>query len=220
MLNHDHRRRFAAGAACLVPAGAVTMLVALVAAPGSWLTGYVSEAAVAGLPFAATYRWGFFGVACGVALLAGAVGPVVRFAGPVLGVAAGLAATSAAVPCSVGCPLPPYERASLTDLVHGGASIVGLVLLAGAMGLTVIDHRTGPVQRRLAAVSGVVIVPVGAALALTMLIAGRHPLGAALERVALVVAVAWLTGTALVASLPAGPIGGRPRPRDHARVES
>ncbi len=198
-------RGAAAAAALLVPVGAVIMLVGLVAAPGSWLTGYVSEAAVAGLPFAAAYRAGFVAVGIGVALLAVALGPVVRWAGPVLGVAAVLAMTSAAVPCSAGCPLPPYEPTTAADLVHGSASVLGLIVLAGAMALVVITRAAGIVQRRLAAVSVGTIVPVGAALALTMLIVGRGTLGAWLERIALVIAISWLTGAALTAALTAAP---------------
>jgi hypothetical protein len=57
----------AAGAAVL--AGAVVMLTALVAAPGPWVQGYVSEAGSAGQPLASAYRAGLVVLAVGVALL-------------------------------------------------------------------------------------------------------------------------------------------------------
>ena len=65
-------RLLAAGAGFAVLAGAIVMLVALVAAPGPWLRGYVSEAGTAGQPFAGAYRWGLLVLALGVALLSAA----------------------------------------------------------------------------------------------------------------------------------------------------
>jgi hypothetical protein len=86
------------------------------------------------------------------------------------------------------------------DLVHAGASVVGMVLLAGAMA-AVARADLPRMVRRVAAASAVVIVPIGAALGLTMLVVGRGPVGAVLERLVLVVAVTWLTGTAVALAL-------------------
>lgn len=44
-----------------------------------------------------------------------------------------LAAASGAVPCTAGCPLPPYESASHQDIAHAVASIGGFALAAVAM---------------------------------------------------------------------------------------
>ena len=66
-------RRYAAASALTVTAGALTMLVSLIAAPGSWLVGYVSEAGTSGLPYAVPYRCGLVLLAAGVALLGAAV---------------------------------------------------------------------------------------------------------------------------------------------------
>lgn len=184
----------AAAAGLAVPAGAVVMLVALAGAPGPWTTGYVSEAGTPGQPYAVGYRSGLVLLAAGVALLALALRRH-RAAAALLGAAALLAATSAVVPCSGGCPLPPYQPATPADLVHAGASVAGMVLLAGAMAAVALADLP-PILRRLATASAVVIVPAGAALGLTMLIAGRGPVGAVLERIVLVVAVTCLTGTA------------------------
>jgi hypothetical protein len=234
-----------AGAGTAVLAGAVIMLVAVLAAPGPWIHGYVSEAGTAGQPLAITYRWGLSLLAVGVALLGpalvrrtrsspapdGSAGPCRQFLGqPFVGrqdpgrqdpdrhfldrhflrsarLAAALligsavfAGTSAAIPCSNQCPLPPFEPTTPADVVHTAASIVGMVLLAAAMvAVALADLRRA--QRRLAVVAAAGTVPVGATLGLTMLFVGRGPVGAGLERLLLVIAVSWLIGTSLLTVL-------------------
>jgi hypothetical protein len=195
----------AAGLATL--AGATIMLVALVAAPGPWLQGYVSEAGTGSQPHAHAYRWGLILLAFGVLLLAlsilrlgrGAPSPrafaLLRGTAALLGVAAMLAATSGAVPCSNRCPLPPFEPTTAMDVVHTAASIAGMAVLAAAMALT----GLAPVRRAirgLAAVAVVCTVPLSAGLGLTMLLVGRGPVAATAERALLFVAVSWLVGTA------------------------
>jgi hypothetical protein len=185
--------RLAAVAAFTVTAGAGVMLFALVAGPGSWEQGYVSEAGVAGRPYAVVYRLGLVLLAIGVALL----GRVLRRAGLLLLVAAVLAGTSGVVPCSDQCPLPPYEPTTPADLLHTAASILGMAALAAAMAVTW-SAVVRPAVRRLTAAALTLTVPLGAALGLTMLLAGRDTTSALLERILLVVAVSWLVGTALL----------------------
>lgn len=191
-------------AALLAAGGAGTMLVALVGAAGPWWQGYVSEAGTAGQPYAIAYRWGLLALALGVALLGWAVLPVKRepaglLVAGCLAAAAVLAGTSGLVPCSNRCPLPPHEPATAADVVHGAAGVLGMAVLAGAMLAT---WRTGPrrATRRLAAAALVLTVPLGGAMGLTMLLAGRGTLGAVLERVLLAVGVLWVIGTALLVS--------------------
>jgi len=211
-------RLAAAGAALLVTGGAGTMLVALVAAPGPWWQGYVSEAGTAGQPYAVAYRCGVLALALGVALLGWAVRPVRREPAGLLGAsclaaAAVLAGTSGLVPCSNRCPLPPYDPVTAADVVHGAASVLGMVVLTGAMLATRLT-ATRTATRRLAGAALAGTVPLGGAMGLTMLLAGRGALGAVLERVLLGVAVAWVVGTALLAATeaPVSPAreGGRP----------
>jgi Protein of unknown function (DUF998) len=204
----------AAVAGVSVGAGALVMLAALVAAPGSWLAGYVSEAGTAGQPFAVAYRCGLLLLAAGVALLGSIFPDRLRAGGRsgaliagLLAAAAVLAGTSAVVPCSHQCPLPPFEPTTVADVVHTAASIAGVVVLAGAM-LAVARLDPVPAARRMAAVATACTVPLGGALGLTMLLAGRGTLGAVLERLLLLLAVSWLVGTSVVASL-----GARPRNR-------
>jgi hypothetical protein len=188
-----------AGPAVLV--GVLVMLAALVGTPGSWLTGYVSEAGTSGQPYAGAYRCGLVLLALGVALL-GSTLRRLRPVGALLLGAAVLAGVSAVVPCSRGCPLPPFASPTTADVVHAAASIVGMVTLATAMVLVALTPALGCAARRLAVCAVALVVPLGGCLGLTMLFIGRGPLNAALERLLLVIAVSWLIGTCL---LTAGP---------------
>jgi hypothetical protein len=191
-------RALSAAAVFAVVVGALIMLVALVVAPGSWLRGYVSEAGTAVSPLATAYRWGLVLLAAGVALLGLALRPASRLPAALLGSAGVLAATSGAVPCTDQCPLPPFEPTTVSDVVHTAASVIGMAVLAGAMLSVALIQLFTPVMRRLAVVATVLTVPLGGALGLTMLLVGRGEAGALLERALLVVAVSWLSGTALL----------------------
>ncbi|BCY09942.1 DUF998 domain-containing protein [Actinoplanes sp. L3-i22] len=187
--------RLAAAAGLVVTAGAGVMLFALVAGPGPWWRGYVSEAGAAGHPYAVVYRLGLVLLAAGVALL-GRARPVI---GPLLLVTAGLAGTSGVVACSAGCPLPPFEPTTPTDVVHAAASVLGMLVLAAAMAVTWWTAGWA-VTRRLTAAALALTVPLGGALGLMMLFAGRGATSAVLERILLVIGVSWLVGTAAITS--------------------
>ena len=184
-------RTLAAAAGLAVAVGAAVMMIALVAVPGSWLTGYVSEAGTAGQPFAGAYRTGLIVLALGVA---GHAFPWVRLVSPLFLVAAVLAGVSGAVSCSGGCPLPPFEVSTPGDVVHTAASVIGMAVLTAAMAAVWwTDAR--PAIRWPTGIALTLTGPLGATLGLTMLLAGRNAFGAALERIMLVVAVAWLVCT-------------------------
>jgi len=216
MMGGMTRTRLAAVAAALtVTGGGATMLVALVATPGPWWQGYVSEAGTDGRPHAVAYRWGLMLLALGVALLGLALHPGRRgsrvrlgrlrdgtVAAVCLAVAAALAGTSGAVSCSHRCPLPPYEQTTLADIVHATASILGV----GAMAAVWLADPRAP-TRRLAVGAAALTVPLGGVLGLTMLLAGRGTLGGVLERLLLLVEVVWVVGTALLTA--ADPVGVR-----------
>jgi len=193
-------RSLAAAAGLAVLAGALVMLVALVALPGPWFAGYVSEAGTAGHPFAIGYRCGLILLAFGGALLATALRRLPAV-GVLLGVAAALAATSGAVPCTSGCPLPPFEPTTAMDVVHAAASIAGMFALAAAMIAVALATAPRSAIRRLAVCAASLTVPLGGILGLIMLFVGRGAVGAWLERLLLVVAVSWLIGTALATFL-------------------
>jgi hypothetical protein len=186
-------------AAWAVASGAILMVIALVAAPVPWTTGYVSEAGAAGRPFAMAYRIGVIVLAGGVALLGLAVHRQTPLAAALLGAAAALAAISGSVACTSQCPLPPFEPTTVADVVHAIAAIAGMVTLAGAMA-SIMLSSVERALRRLAALGVATTVPAGAALGLAMLFLGRSPLVAALERVLLAIAISWLIGTAALLS--------------------
>lgn len=186
----------AAAGGSAVAVGTVIMLVALVAAPGPWTDGYVSEAGTVGLPLSWVYRCGLVLLAAGVSLIGAAVSRAARLAAALLGGAGVLAGASGAVPCSPGCPLPPYQPTTVADLLHTAASILGMAVIAVAMVAVAISPALVGAQRRLAACAAGLTFPLGTVIGLAMLLIGRGPLVAVLERLLLAVAICWLLGTA------------------------
>jgi hypothetical protein len=202
--SHGATRGVAAGAGLAVLGGALAMTVGLVAAPGSWMAGYVSEAGTAGMPAATAYRIGLLVLAVGVVALGAALRPAARLAALLLGIAGLLAGTSGAVPCSARCPLPPYEATTAADLLHSAASILGMAALAGAMLVLAVAPATRMALRIWALAGSLATFPLAAVMAFAMALAGRGPLTGAVERVLLAVAVCWLTGAAVVTARPRG----------------
>lgn len=195
-------------AAVAVLSGAVLALIGLLAKAGPWWSGYVSEAGVSGQPWAYAYRGGLVLIALGVGLLGWSF---TGLAALLLGVSAVLAATSGAVPCSAHCPLPPYERSTLPDVVHGSASILGMIVLTAAMAVIAWTARSAAL-RGLGWFGVALMVPLGGVLGLIMLFVGRSAAGAQLERILLVVAILWLIAASSVQAWrpdPLGPIRAR-----------
>ncbi|OZV79354.1 hypothetical protein CA850_18390 [Micromonospora echinospora] len=199
------RRAAAAGAAACVLGGAIAVVVAVVAGPGPGLTGYVSEAGVTDSGYAPTYRAGVFALAAGLLLLAVALPAAARPAAALLVTGSLCTLLSGAVTCSDGCPLPPFERATTADLVHGGASIAGVAAVVFAMVAVVLCSAAGTRVRRVAAVGALVALPLAAAVGLAMLIVGRSALVGVLERLLLAETVGWGLATAILLSLPSRP---------------
>ncbi|GIJ77052.1 Protein of unknown function [Micromonospora phaseoli] len=198
------RRAAALVATLCVLAGTVAVTLAVIAGPGPGLTGYVSEAGVADSGYAWTYRMGVFALAGALLLLAVAlrVGAAhradraLRVAGTLL-VAAGLCTVlSGAVTCSAGCPLPPFERATVADLVHGAASIAATAAVVFAMLAVAFSSVARRPLRRTGVVAAAVSLPLAGAVGLAMLLVGRSPLVGVLERLLLAVAVGWALVTA------------------------
>ena len=191
----------------VVAATALLMTAVPVLATTS-LRGYVSEAGVAGAPLAGLYRAGVFGYALAMLLLGGALRRTAPLAAALLAVASPLAAVSATVRCSRGCPLPPYERPSLSDLVHATASTAALGFAALAMiavAVTGVPSRLRAVARR----SLVWVLPPLVCAALAILLVGRGPLAGTLERASVLGLAGWLITLAVVLAraAPGGRIG-------------
>ncbi|MET8261554.1 DUF998 domain-containing protein [Micromonospora sp. NPDC005205] len=196
------RRVAGSAAAGCTLAGAVAVTLAVVAGPGPGLTGYVSEAGIAGSAHAATYRIGILALAGALLLIGAALPPGVWAAAPaLLATGAVFTAVSGAVTCSGGCPLPPFERATTADLVHGGASIAATAAVVFAMIALAVSVPAGRTVRRLAGVAAVLALPLCATVGLAMLVIGRGPVVGVLERLILALAVLWGLGTATALAL-------------------
>ncbi|WFE34276.1 DUF998 domain-containing protein [Micromonospora sp. WMMD975] len=198
MTDRAARRAAALGAAGCVVAGAVAVTVAVVAGPGPGPTGYVSEAGVTDSGYAGAYRIGIFTLAAALLLLAGALPPAARTASVLLGGGAVATALSGTVTCSAGCPLPPFEAATVADLVHGGASIAATAAVVFAMLALVCRPAVGVALRRVAAIGAALALPLSGAVGLAMLLVGRGALVGVLERVLLTATAAWALATAVV----------------------
>ncbi|GAB3082191.1 DUF998 domain-containing protein [Micromonospora schwarzwaldensis] len=198
MADRTPRRVAAAGAAACVVAGAVAVTVAVVAGPGPGPTGYVSEAGVADSGYAGAYRIGIFTLTAALLLLAGALPAAARAASVLLGAGAVGTALSGTVTCSAGCPLPPFEAATVADLVHGGASIAATAAVVFAMLALLLAPATAAALRRVAAVGVALALPLAGAVGLAMLLVGRGALVGVLERLLLAVAAGWGLATAVV----------------------
>ncbi|SCF31954.1 Protein of unknown function (DUF998) [Micromonospora viridifaciens] len=195
------RAAAASAAAGCVVAGSVAVTVAVVASPGPGLTGYVSEAGVTESGYAGAYRIGVFALAAALLLLAVALPPALRVPAALLAAGGVGTVLSGAVTCTAGCPLPPFEAATVADLVHGGASGAATAAVVFAMLALVGSPAAGRHLRRIAAIGAALALPLSAAIALAMLAVGRGPAVGVLERLLLLVAAAWGLATSAALGL-------------------
>ncbi|MFC7550184.1 DUF998 domain-containing protein [Plantactinospora sp. GCM10030261] len=130
-----------------------------------------------------------------IGLLTGA-----RAASALLVAGAVATAVSGTVSCSDGCPLPPYDRVTVADLVHGGASIAAVAACVFAM-LAVALTTVDPVRLRVSVTAAAVALPLSAAVGLAMLTQGRGTTVGLLERLLLADIVWWAVCLATVLAL-------------------
>ncbi len=192
------RRLLAGVCAGLAAIGGVLFLGAVLADQGVWYAGFVSEVGVPGRPFRTAYQLGLIGVGAGVVLLAVLLRPLGALVGLALALGGVLAAASAVVPCSPGCPLPPYETPTAQDLVHAGASVAGAGLCALAV-LLVALRRTDDAMRRVARVAIGPVVLLGLATVYGLAFLGRSTFTGTVERLLLALLIAWNVAAAVVA---------------------
>ncbi len=185
-------------------AGAVVTVVAAVVFAGAVVTtqgviyrGYVSEAGVPGQPHVSWYRWGIYLVAAALLLLAIGLYPLAAVAAGLVFASAVLGALSGSVSCSPGCPLPPYESPTARDLVHGGASTIGVGLTALAVLVIACRRRPGRL-RQLCRAFLWVLVPVGATMTFALLFLGRGWTVGVTERTLLITILAWMAAAGVV----------------------
>ncbi|MFJ6197225.1 DUF998 domain-containing protein [Micromonospora sp. NPDC092111] len=197
------RAAAASAAVGCVLTGTVAVAVAVVAGPGPGPTGYVSEAGIAGSGYAPTYRIGVFALAAALLLVAAALPAALRVAAALLTAGAACTVLSGAVTCSAGCPLPPFETATVADLVHGGASIAAVGATVLAMLVLGFAAPAPPALRRVARLGVAVALPLSGAIAVGLVTAGRGGLVGGLERLVLLACAGWGLVTATV--LASGP---------------
>lgn len=188
--------RITAGLAALALVGGFASFSwAVVASQGWWYHGFASEAGVSTASHAPAYRIGILAIAVGLALLALALRRVLPAAAGLVALGGLFGTTSAAVSCSPGCPLPPYETPTLADLVHAGASILGLLMVAA--GIAAIGLWAMPSGLRSASRAWLVpVVPLVGLAAITLLALGRGYVTSAVERALLTCTVGWAVSAA------------------------
>jgi hypothetical protein len=202
----------AATAATCAVGGVAAVTLAVLAGPGPGFDGYVSEAGIASSAYAPVYRLGVFALAAALLLLAASFPAALRVVAALLGAAALATVLSAAVTCSDGCPLPPFERATVADLVHGGASITAVASSVLAMLALAAAPPAARSLRRLATVAAVVAVPLSALVGVAMLAVGRSPLVGLVERLLLVDTALWALVTAVTIGIRNGAARRAPAP--------
>jgi len=188
-------RALAGLAAACAAIGGTTLAVAVLGTQGMSYPGYVSEAGVAGQPHWVEYRVGVLALGVALVLLAAATRRVLVPAALLLLVAGLLAGVSGSVSCSRGCPLPPFQTPTSDDLVHAGASVLGVGLCSLAILLFAVFGRHGPL-RRVSRVAILPIIAVGLANAYGIAFVGRGGFTGVVERLMLVLIVAWCLAAA------------------------
>jgi hypothetical protein len=206
-------RPFAAAASLAAATAIGCLVVATVRTPGFRTADYVSELGVGG--GSSVYRAGVLAAALGVAAYAGAVRRIVLAAG-LLGASSLLFVGSAAVTCTPGCPLPPYQETTAQDLAHAGAS-AGALGLAGLAMLVLAARHPDRLVAAVCAIAGLVELGFMAATGIALLANTQGTVNGVLERCVVGAALSWLlVSGALLAvrgpsraqiAVPAGPAG-------------
>ncbi|MDW5323974.1 DUF998 domain-containing protein [Plantactinospora sp. KLBMP9567] len=193
-----------AAAACAL-LGTAAVALAVFAGPAPELTSYVSEAGASDSTTIWAYRIGLLATAAGQVLLGAALPAVLRLATGLLAASAVATVVSAGVSCRAACPLPPFDRVTLADLVHGGASIAAVAGTVFAM--LAVAGTTGVARplRRISVSAAAVALPLSAVAGLTLLLVGRSVLMGAVERLLLLDLAAWGVVTALTLGLARAP---------------
>ncbi len=192
----DRRLRHVSAALGLLAAAGLA--IAIMALP---LGSYISEAGVAGMPHFVLYRFSLLAVGVAAAALAAGLLRFCALAATALFVAAPAVIGSAAVACTPGCPLPPYEATTGRDLAHAAASIVGVGFCALAM-LALARCAHGRL-RRLSWLGVAIAWPLLLATAVSILALGRGLSTGLLERAAIAACLAWIVAASLTPRDPA-----------------
>jgi len=206
--------RLAAALAALgIAAGAIVFWLSVVASQGWSYVGYISEAGVSGSSHAFGYRVGIVLISGGLLLLGLALRHTLPLSAALLALGGLFSSMASAVNCSAGCPLPPYEVPTFTDLVHAGASIAAVAACVAAMAVVAMSASNG-VLRSLSRAWLVAALPLFLLAAGSLLLVGRSRLTGDTERLLLAVVIAWALVVAVLLTRAAKPSlsGSNPSP--------
>jgi hypothetical protein len=219
----DGRTRAAAlTAAACVAGGATVVTFALLKSLETGPIGYVSEAGDPDGPYASAYRAGMYSLTAGLLLLAVAVRPAAPPAAALLAASAAATLLSGTVPCTDGCPLPPYEPTTPTDLVHAAASITAVATCVFAIVAVAASRGVAPGVRRLSVGAAAIALPLSVVVGVAILVAGKGPVVSIVERSLLATAVLWAFAAAVAIGFDgagrrsAAPAGGAARLKDRS----
>jgi hypothetical protein len=193
----------AAGVVALVDAGALV--------PSDT---YLSELGARGEASASSFRLALYECAAGVGLVAvvlfrSSASPVRSFAARAA-LAVALAASgvflalTASVPCSPGCPLPPYGEPNPTDWVHVVVAAGAFASCSLAMAI-VARAGTGRLLRVFSSGTACVVGGAAAAGALAALVDLPGATGSVLQRVAVLAGLVWISAVGLRLVVGGGP---------------
>ncbi|GIG86592.1 DUF998 domain-containing protein [Plantactinospora endophytica] len=205
-MTRTHRPTVALTAVACILAGTVAVTLAVLAGPAPELASYVSEAGASDSGTVWPYRIGLLAAAGGLLLLGLALPPVLRLATGLLVASAVATVVSAGVSCRAACPLPPFDRVTLADLVHGGASIAAVAGTVFAMLALAATTGVAWPLRRIAVAAAVVALPLSAIAGLALLLVGRSLLMGAVERLLLLDLAVWGVATALTLGRTRAPV--------------
>jgi hypothetical protein len=193
--------RLAAACAALgIAVGAVIFWAAVLATQGWPYAGFISEAGVAGSPHVAAYRTGILVTAGGLFLLGLALRHTLPMAAALLAAGGAFSSVAAAVNCSAGCPLPPYQMPTFADLVHAAASIAAVLVCVSAMVLAATRLEVSAI-RWLSRGGLFFALPLVAVAAVSLLFVGRGRLTGDAERALLLVTTGWAVAVAVAQAL-------------------
>lgn len=162
---------------------------------------YLSHLGAQGEPTAARFRAGLMTCAAGVTAVALALWrmgqPRLRVLGMTVGSAALLLVSgaclglTAVVPCSPGCPLPPYGAPTASDWTHATVAVGAFVAASAAMVVFAVASRDRWL-RWVSLATGVLVAGAAGLGALFALVDVPSDIGGSLERVASGAGLLWL----------------------------
>lgn len=200
--------RVLAGSVLVLTAfGTAALLSAARGTPGYQLDDYLSEMGIPGEPYAGTYQLSVRSVVAAMLLLGTTLSMVLRTIAPLaaLVVSAALLIGSVQVPCTPGCPVPPWGPGFTgQDVLHLVVSAGGLGMAAIAMVLVAGTERAGPMLRVGSLAAGGLTLGCMAVTGAALLVRPHGVVHGLFERGAVAVALGWvvLVATGLLVCRP------------------